>query len=166
MSQELSGSTAKRVLVDRYDRPQLRGYVQAQSYLQADGVELLNPEGNVLKIPYGHIKTVSFVRELEGSSVWGERREFLARPKTPGLWVELRFKDGDRLEGVMGNNLLLVEQTGLALAPPDPAGNTQKVFVPRAGLVGVSVLGVIGVKRKRAKAVQPAAEQITLFGEG
>ncbi|GIU73737.1 MAG: hypothetical protein KatS3mg004_0824 [Bryobacteraceae bacterium] len=161
----MSGSTAKKVLVDRYDRTQVKGFVQTQTLVQGGEIELLSTEGAVLRVPVSQVKTVSFVRDLNGPSVWTERREFLSRPKTPGLWIELRFRDGSRLEGVAPNDLLLMEGQGVTLTPPDPAGNTQRVFAPRESLAGAAVLGVVGATRRRAQARPESARQIRLFGE-
>lgn len=153
------------MLVDRYDRTQVGGFVQAQSLIQGDELELLSTDGAVLRLPLHQVKTVSFVRDLDGPSVWSERREFLARPKAPGLWVELRFRDGTRLEGVAPNDLLLLGGQGVTLTPPDPAGNTQRVFAPRESLAGAAVLGVVGGARRRAQKKAADTKQIRLFGE-
>lgn len=161
----MSGSTAKKVLVDRYDRSQVRGFVQAQSLNQGAEIELLSADGSVVRLPVAQVKTVSFVREFEGPSIWEERREFLARPKAPGLWVELRFRDGSRMEGVIPNDLLVLEGAGVMLTPPDPAGNTQRVFAPRQSLTAAAVLGVVGAARHRARKAREAEGQIRLFGE-
>ena len=74
----MSASTAKKVLVDRYDRSLLRGYVQPQSYRTPDGLELMSPDGSLTIVPYLQIKCVSFVRDLDGS----ERPGFA--PRVPG----------------------------------------------------------------------------------
>ncbi len=160
----MSGSTAKKVILERFDRERIRGFVHPQTYLQAAGMEILSPDGSVAVIPYAQVKAVSFVRDLEGHGVLSERREFLARPKTSGLWVELQFRDGDVMEGVIPNNLLVIEPQGYALSPPEAAGNAQRVFVPRQALSQVIVLGVVGGKRKKSG---PEAEpqQIRLFAE-
>lgn len=161
----MSGSTAKKVLVDRYDRSQVGGFVQSQAFVQGGELELLSVDGNVMRLPLSQVKSVSFVRELEGPSIWQERREFLARPKAPGLWVELRFRDGARLEGVAPNDLLLLDGSGVMLTPPDPAGNTQRVFAPRQALAGAAVLGVVGGARRRAQKAREEPGQIRLFSE-
>ncbi len=146
----MSGSTIKKVILDRFDRERIRGFVQPQSYLQEAGVEVMSQDGSVGLVPYAQIKGVSFVRDLDGEGVFSERREFLARPKALGLWVELRFRDGDLLQGVLPNNLQMLDPGGYAFSPPETAGNAQRVFVPRQALVEVSVLGVNGAKRKPA----------------
>lgn len=160
----MSGSTTKKVILDRFDRERIRGFVHPQNYLQAAGVEVMSPDGSVGLVPYGQIKGISFVRELSGEGVFNERREFLARPKALGLWVELRFRDGDLLQGVLPNNLQMLESNGYAFSPPETAGNAQRVFVPRQALVEVLVLGVNGTKKKSAG--RPAdAQQFSLFEE-
>jgi hypothetical protein len=164
---QMGASTAKKVLVDRYDRSLLRGYVQPQTWRTPEGLELMSPEGAVSIIPYPQIKCVSFVRDLEGPSVLGERREFMARPKSAGLWIELQFRDGDSIESTISNNIMEMEAEGMFATPPENAGNAQRIFVPRAGLNGVQVLGVVGKpKTKRERPASVASKQIKLFSDG
>lgn len=163
----MSGSTAKKVVVDRYDRTALQGYVQPQTCQTSKGLELMRPDGSVNLVPYSQIKCVSFVRDLEGPGALGERREFLARPKALGLWVELQFRDGDSLEVTIPNNLLEMEPYGLAATPPESSGNAQRIFVPRASLGSIQVLGVVGkpkTRRQRAPNAPPN-RQFPLFSE-
>lgn len=160
----MSGSTTKKVILDRFDRERIRGFVQPQSYLQSGGIEVMSQDGSVGLVPYAQIKAVSFVRDLAGEGVFSERREFLARPKALGLWVELRFLDGDTLQGVLPNNLQMLEPHGYAFSPPETAGNAQRVFVPRQALREVQVLGVNGTRKKPP--VRPSdVQQIKLFDE-
>ena len=89
-------------------------------------MELLSEDGNVSRIPYEDIKTISFVREFDDFRRL-DRRVFNTRPKMEGLWISLEFRDGEMMEGVMPNNLLQVEQHGFMVIPPDsveqpPAG--------------------------------------------
>lgn len=162
----MGASTAKKVLVDRYDRSLLRGYVQPQTWRTPDGLEVMSPEGAVSIIPYPQIKCVSFVRDLDGPSALGERREFLARPKSAGLWIELQFRDGDSIESTISNNIMEMDADGLFATPPENSGNAQRIYVPRAGLSGVQVLGVVGKPKTRRERPTPAASrQISLFAD-
>jgi hypothetical protein len=161
----VNASTSKKVLIERFERDTLRGWVNPQSWLQPLGIELISPQGIASILPYDQVKAVCFVRDLEGAGVLAERREFLARPKSAGLWVSLRFRDGDRLQGVLPNNLLLTEPQGYSVVPPEAGGNTQKVFVPRQALMEVSVLGVIGASGARTRRKLPVPGQISLFSE-
>ena len=160
----MAGSTTKKAIVRRYEKEAVAGWVNPTSYLQPLGVEVLMPDGRTIAlIPYGEIKTVSFVREF--SSLETERRTFLTRPKMEGLWVNLRFRDGELLEGILPNNLLLVELAGFTVIPPDPYGNQQRVFIPRAALQTIEVLGVVGSPLAKRKAKPVAKEQGRLFEE-
>ncbi len=154
----------KKVIIERFDRERMRGFVNPQTFLLPAGLELLSPDGSLAQVPYEQIKAVSFVRDPDGQGVLAERRTFLARPKTAGLWIEMKFRDGDVLEGVLPNNLQALDPYGYTLSPPEAAGNAQRVFVPRQAVLEVPVLGVIGGKRKRPEG-GPATQQIRLFSE-
>jgi hypothetical protein len=160
----LAGSTTKKAIIRRYDRESLAGYVNPVSYLQPEGVELLSAEGNVATVPYLEIKSIAFVRDFEGGGS-PERQVFNTRPKMEGLWVSLQFRDGEVMEGIMPNNLLQSEHYGFTVIPPDSSSNQQRVFVPRAALRSLQVLGVVGSPLKRRKPKVAAKEQIRLFEE-
>ena len=83
---------------------------------------------------------------------WQKHRAFATRPKTAGLWVRFRFRDGDRLEGILPNNLLQIEPAGFSAIPAGPSYQNQRVFVPRLALSGVEVLGTIGNSARRRPA--------------
>jgi hypothetical protein len=160
----LAGSTTKKAVIRRFDREALTGYVNPSSYQQLTGIELLSADGNVATVPYGEIKTVSFVRDFDAPEE-NARQVFNTRPKMEGLWVSFQFRDGDRMEGVMPNNLLPAEPHGFTVIPPDPYSNHQRVFIPRTALRSVEVLGVVGSPLKKRKAKIPPKEQIGLFDE-
>jgi len=164
----MAGSTTKKAVVERFEKEALSGYINPISFLQPAGVEVLSAQGNVATVPYAEVKTVSFVRDFDAT---GEppsgvgRRVFLTRPKMEGLWVRLLFRDDDVMEGVMPNNLMQLEHYGFTLIPPDSYGNKQKVFIPRAALRSVEVLGVVGSPLTKRKAKAVPKEQIGLFEE-
>jgi len=110
----LPASTTKKALIRRYDRETLAGYVNPASFLQPDGVELLSDQGHASIVPYREIKLVAFVKEFEGAAD-PQRQVFLTRPKTAGLWVNLRFRDGGVLEGIIPNNLMQLEAGGFTV---------------------------------------------------
>lgn len=161
-----AGAANKKVWIARFDRAPLQGFVQTPGGLQADALELLTPEGTLLSVPYSETKAVCFVRDFDNTETWKRNRAYAARPKTPGLWLQLRFRDGDTLEGLIPNNLLQNEATGFSVIPPDPTFQNQRIFVPREALEAVEVLGVIGSPLRR-KAKKPAAvdkdKQLEMF---
>ena len=159
----MASSTTKKVLVRRYDRETLAGYVNPAAWLRPEGAELMSTDGVALVVPYPDIKLVAFVRDFDGSGE--ERQVFQTRPKMEGLWVGVHFRDGEFMEGIIPNNLLQLEPTGITLTPPDSTGNQQRVFVPRTSAASVEVLGVVGSPLKKRKPKAAAKEQIGLFEE-
>ena len=163
----MAGSTTKKVLVRRFDGQAVTGYAAPQTYLRPDGIEILNRDGQLLVIPYKELKAVYFVRDFDVPATAEEKKVFQSRPKLEGLWVRMRFRDDDLLEGILPNDLLQVTDLGVTVTPPDPYSNNQKIFVPRPALRELTVLGVIGspIHKPRAKRLVPAKEQIALFEE-
>jgi hypothetical protein len=158
----LASTTAKKVIVRRFERESVSGFVNPFSYLQAQAIEILKPDGALALLPYPEVRSVAFVKDFEDG---GEaRRVFLTRPKLEGLWVRMVFRDGEVMDGILPNNLLAWEGAGFTVTPPEPDGNNQKVFVPREALRSIQVLGVVGsplrVKKKKAG---PVEDQPTLF---
>jgi hypothetical protein len=149
-------------MVRRFDRESLPGFVNPFSYLQAQFIELLKPDGSLVQMPYSEVKSVSFVKDFEADA--DSRRIFLARPKLEGLWVRMMFTDGEVLDGILPNNLLTWDFAGFTVTPPETDGNNQRIFVPRQALRSIQVLGVVGspLRGKRKKPV-PGGDQPTLF---
>jgi hypothetical protein len=113
-------------------------------------------------ITLDEIKAVYFVREFSDTEVM-TRKTFTTRPRTEGLWVRLKFRDGDLIEGVMPADLTQNPEEGFLINPPDLRSNTQRIFVPRSSLVSVTVLAVIGAARRRRKGGVADARQVTMF---
>jgi hypothetical protein len=155
-------TTNKKVFVTRFERESVQGFVQTPGGFTDDSVELLTPGGTLLRFPYSEVKAVCFVRDFDGGDTWREHRSFASRPKAPGLWVRLVFLDNDSTEGMLANNLMLLEPHGFFITPPDPSFQNQRIFVPRVALKEVQVVGVIG---SRAKVVKPVkvAGQLEMF---
>ncbi|HTB16240.1 MAG TPA: hypothetical protein VK752_31950 [Bryobacteraceae bacterium] len=162
----MAQSTNKKVLLARFDREPVEGFVQASAGFEGEAIEVLTPSGTLLRIPVSETKAVCFVRDFEAGETWREHRTFLTRPKMPGVWVRLLFRDGDSVEGMVPNNLMLVETAGFSIIPPDPTFQNQRIFVPRAALREVQVLGVVGSPLRRPKTKKTTAEeQLEMFGD-
>jgi hypothetical protein len=153
----------KKVFVTRFDRESVHGFVQTPAGFGDQGVALLTPAGNLFEIPYSEVKAVCFVRDFESGDTWREHRSFASRPKTPGLWVRLVFQDQDTAEGMLTNNLMLLDPIGFHIIPPDPTFQNQRIFVPRAALREVQVLGVIGNRPRRKAAPPEDGGQLKMF---
>ncbi len=123
------------------------GYLNPATLGLGEGIDLLTPDGEHRSILLKDLKAVCFVRDFTGPYE-PERKTFLSRPKLDGLWVRLRFRDQDELEGVVPNDLLAMLGFGVQLTPPDLHGNVVRMFIPRSALDEMKVLGVVGAARR------------------
>jgi hypothetical protein len=80
-----------------------------------------------------------------------------------GLWVRMRFRDGEIMDGILSNNLLQIEPYGFTFIPPEPYSNNQRIFSPREALSELHVLGVVGSPLTRRRRKEVPQEQISLF---
>jgi hypothetical protein len=157
-------STHKKVVVRKVDRDSINGYVAPANFVREGKLELLNTAGNVVSIDLREIKVVYFVRDFADSESLN-RKTFTTRPRTEGLWVRLKFKDNEVLEGMMPNDLSLTTAEGFLVNPPDLRSNVQRLFVPRSALESLTVLAVIGATRRQRRPVAGDTRQVPMFGE-
>ncbi len=158
-------STHKKVAVELLDRKSHRGYLNPARLGDATPLDLLTPHGEHEEIPRDKIRAVYFVRDLN-EDFEPERKTFLSRPKLDGLWVKIRFLDDGLLEGVIPNDLLNLLDQGLYITPPDFNANADRIYVPRTALASLTVLGVVGIaRRKPAVAASVATAQPRLFND-
>ena len=142
------------------DRSLLRGYLNPGKLGETDTLELLTPEGEQRNFAVKEVRSIYFVREF-ADDFEPDRKVFLSRPKLDGLWVRLKFRDEDTIEGVVPNDLLSLLDRGVQITPPDLHGITLRIFIPRTALTEMTVLGVVGIARRKP-AVPP---QPGLFNE-
>jgi hypothetical protein len=157
-------STHKKVVVVFMDKKALRGYLSPARLGQSEPIDVLTPDGEHEQISLAKVRAIYFVREFS-DDFEPERKAFLSRPKLDGLWVRLRFTDNETLEGVIPNDLLSLIDNGLQITPPDLNSTTDRIFIPRSALSEVTVLGVVGIARRKPAAAAAAANQPRLFTE-
>ena len=150
------------MIVSLHDHKSLRGYLNPSRLGQLDPIDLLTQDGEHHELPLAKIRSIYFVRDFD-DDFEPERKAFLSRPKLDGLWLRLRFLDGESLEGVVPNDLLSLIDNGIQITPPDFNSNSDRIFVPRSALTEVTVLGVVGIARRKPAAT--ALPQPTLFNE-
>ena len=158
-----SSSSHKKVIVETFDGRSLPGYVTPALMDQPEGLELLSVNGEVARVEVDHVRAVYFVNDFEQKFL-PVRKSFLSRPKLDGLWVRVKYRDDDTLEGVVSNDLLALLDRGVHLIPPDPGTNCTRMFIPRPAIAEMTVLGVVGIAR-RTPARRAAEPQPTLFNE-
>jgi len=157
-------STHKKVVVRKLDRDSLNGYLATADFVREGKLQLLNTSGNVVSIELGLIKVVHFVREFSEVDL-PARKTFTTRPRTEGLWVRLKFKDNEILEGLMANDLSANRPEGFLINPPDLRSNIQRMFVPRNALESLTVLAVIGSAGRRRRGLLLDTRQVPMFEE-
>lgn len=137
----------------KFSRDWQSGYVDPHSFPRNDRLELLDMTGKVLSVALEEVKMICFVREFLGGDDPERliRRSFTSRPRTPGLWLRMRLKDGEEIEGLASNDVTLLEAEGIEIAPPDMRSNTQRIFLPRSAVDSLEIVAVIhpSAKRKR-----------------
>jgi len=145
-------------------------YLPQSGFVAGDKVEALDISGRAISFELNEIKTIAYVKDFNlDDAVDPEkmgRRSFLGRPRASGLWLKVEFRDGDFLEGLAHFEVqfmdVCVVDRGLRMAPPDARSNTQIVFVPRAAMASVEVLGYVAAPGKK-KAKAASEEQPRLF---
>lgn len=130
------------------DRKVQRGYLNPGKLGDTETLELLTPEGEQRTFAVKEVRSIYFVREFT-DDFEPERKAFLSRPKLDGLWVRLKFRDEDIIEGVVPNDLLSLLDRGVQITPPDLHGTTLRIFIPRTALTELRVLGVVGIARRK-----------------
>ena len=154
----------KKVVVRSFSGEVAWGYLPQGGFVDGETIEALDTGGRVIRFVLKDVKTIAYVKDFNlDDAVDPERigrRAFLGRPRGDGLWLKLGFRDGETLEGLVrfdGQFMdSLLEDRGFRMALPDARSNTQMIFVPRAALATVEVLGYIGAPAKR-KAMERAA---------
>jgi len=148
-------SVRKPVIVRKFSREWCAGY--ATTGFSGDGseLEILDPAGKVIRMEWGQVKWVCYVRDLPAvSSQQADperllQKRFSTRPRTAGLWLRMTLTDGEELEGLATNDRGLIDGAGILLTPPDTRSNTQRIFVPRQAIQALEVVSVIGVAGRR-----------------
>jgi hypothetical protein len=133
------------------DRKVQRGYLNPSKLGDVETIELLTPEGEQRTFAVKEVRSIYFVREF-ANDFEPERKAFLSRPKLDGLWVRLKFRDEETIEGVVPNDLLSLLDRGVQITPPDLHGTTLRIFIPRTALTEMTVLGVVGIARRKPAA--------------
>ena len=94
------------------------------------------------KLGVESLKALFFVRSFEGSADYSEVKFFQSNPAVEGLWVQIKFLDGEVTEGVLHNSVRYLLDAGFFLKPPDPLSNNRLVYVLKKSLAEFRVLGV------------------------
>jgi len=79
----VAASTSKKIVIRRFEREPVPGFVNPQTFLRAEGIELLSLSGAILVVPYADVKAACFVRDFDAAEPSPEHRVFNTRTQTP-----------------------------------------------------------------------------------
>ena len=130
----MASSTAKRLILYRFDRPPVEAFVHADAYLQEAGVEVMLLDGSLQVVDYQNLKALCFAAEGAPADLFLAHYAFDEGLKMNGLWVSFRLRDDDVLEGILPHNLAEWPVEGFYLSPPKPGAHRQRVFLPRQAI--------------------------------
>ena len=167
------GGSQKKVIIRFEDQTVLAGYLPGSGIVSSTSVgsvQFLDVTGRLQLLEFAKIRYVAYVRDFNLNDLKMPerlaRQRFLGRPRSEGLWVQITFRDGEILEGLAALDKTLIEDAacdgGIYMTPPDIRTNTQRLFVPRAAMAELTVLGVI---TNPSKAVVAARVKKTHEGE-
>ncbi len=133
----------------------IKGYIESQHWEELEGLLVqgirripevlkvrLAEDGTVKSIPIEDVKAVFFVKSFEGQRTRNDLKFFSNAPMVHGIWVQLQFKDGEIMEGIILNGMHHLVEPGFFVHPTDPDGNNKLVYVLKSALADYRVLGV------------------------
>ncbi len=132
-----------------------KGYIESQQWEDLEGllVQGLRRLPDVLRlrgaeddtfreIPIHGLKAVFFVKSFDGQGSRNDLKFFSNAPMVHGIWVQLQFKDGEIMEGIVLNGMHHLIEPGFFLHPTDPDANNKLIYVLKSALADFRVLGV------------------------
>jgi hypothetical protein len=151
-------SSRKKAIFRKLSRDWLAGYLPSGDFIHAGQVEMLDLEGKVVALAIADLKWICYVRDFNSGELNNPerlvRKTFGGRPRGEGLFVRVRLKDGDLVEGLAANDVSLVTSAGVFLTPPDLRSNTQRIWIPQGAVEELEVIAVIGKKQRPAAGAQ------------
>jgi hypothetical protein len=157
--QAQSATEKHKVVVNLKDGTVVKGYLETTvptdlaSLLQdplrrfPNHLRLLSANGSgEHEIDVTKAKAVFFVRSFEGDKKKNPVRFYANGPAVHGIWVEIRFHDGETVEGVVHNSIHHLIEDGFLLSPSDPDSNNEVIYVVKSSIQNYRVLGVRTVR--------------------
>jgi len=117
--------------------------VQISSEHAPDMFRIRHLESNLVEeLPANEIKAVFFVSDLNGEPDHNCLRFHALEPIIPGIWVQVQFRDGEVIEGIVENSIRFLTEPGFFLRPTDPSGNNKLIYIMKSWLAEHHVLGL------------------------
>ncbi|MGB9147088.1 MAG: hypothetical protein WCC14_14770 [Acidobacteriaceae bacterium] len=162
-------SSRKKAIFRKLSRDWLAGYLAAGDFVHDGRVEMLDLEGKVVALAVEDLKWICYVRDFNSGELNNPerllRKTFAGRPRGEGLFLRVRLKDGELVEGLAANDASLVSSDGVFLTPPDLRSNTQRIWIPKAALESLEVVAVVGGAKKPRTAVSQQSSETAVQDE-
>jgi len=147
----------KKVVI-RIGTRAIKGYLESPEWGTLDSIsELLShatqssPEmicirnadtDSIEEVSTADVKALFFVNDFEGQAS-RKRMNFHSRtPIVDGIWMRVKFLDGEVMEGIAYNSLRYLVDPGFFMLPTDPESNNKLVYVLKAWIEDHHVLGM------------------------
>lgn len=153
------GTEKHRIVVNLRDGTVVKGYLETA--VPTDLASLLqnptrgfptrlilqsdNGQGNH-EIDVTTAKAIFFVKSFQGDKEKHPVRFYANGPAVHGIWVEVRFNDGEVVEGVIHNSIHHLVEEGFLMSPSDPDSNNEVIYVLKSSISNYRVLGVRTVR--------------------
>ena len=96
-------------------------------------------------------KAVFFVRSHTGNSARHDHIRFFSKPGlVRNLWVRVRMKDGEIMEGRTANDGSLLNEPGFWLWPTDIFSNNLLIYIPKTAVSEFHIMDIDVTGRERA----------------
>ena len=97
-------------------------------------------------VDVANAKAIFFVKSFDGDKKKNPVRFYTNGPAVHGIWVEVRFHDGEVVEGVIHNSIRHLIEDGFLMSPSDPDSNNEVIYVLKSSIQNYRVLGVRTVR--------------------
>jgi hypothetical protein len=104
-------------------------------------VRLLGSDA-VEEIALSDLKAIFYVNSFDGDPVHNHLNFHTRAPVVHGIWIRIKFVDGEVMEGIVYNSIRYLVDPGFFLVPTDPDSNNKLVYVVKSKLEDHRVLGL------------------------
>jgi len=95
----------------------------------------------IVDVPLAEVKALFFAHSLTGNALHRELHFHAYSPISDGIWMRVKFRDGEVIEGIAWNSIHYLVEPGFFLCPTDPDSNNKLIYVVKSQLVEHQVLG-------------------------
>lgn len=128
--------TLMKIVVRYMDGRVAKGYTEHFNPESPSFRLYMDPAGaSSVELAMDKLKAVFLVKSLEGNSDYNERKVFHKSERLQGRKVQVKFLDGEEMQGTaIGCDM---QRPGFFLIPPDPASNNISIFAVSKAVINL-----------------------------